>query len=131
MKITNIETYPVWGGSRNFLFVEIDTDEGLSGAGEAGITGRELAVIGAIEHFTPLLVGQDPGRIEQLWQLLGRGGFFPTQRILTAAISAIDIALWDIKGKALGVPIHRVVRRARARQGRLLSAQRRPWQRSS
>src|SRR4051794_30724425 len=106
MKITNIETYPVWGGHRNFLFVVVDTDEGIYGVGEAGITGRELAVIGAIEHFKPLLIGQDPARIEHLWQLLSRGGFFPAQRILTAAISAIDIALWDIKGKALGVPIY-------------------------
>jgi galactonate dehydratase len=105
MKITNIETYPVWGGSRNFLFVVVDTDEGIYGVGEAGITGRELAVVGAIEHFKPLLIGQDPARIEHLWQLLYRGGFFPAQRILTSAISAIDIALWDIKGKALGVPI--------------------------
>ncbi|MFL5806386.1 MAG: galactonate dehydratase [Roseiflexaceae bacterium] len=106
MKITTIETYPVWGGHRNFLFVVVDTDEGIYGVGEAGITGRELAVIGAIEHFKPLLIGQDSSRIEHLWQLLTRGGFFPAQRILTAAISAIDIALWDIKGKALGVPIY-------------------------
>ena len=105
MKITNIETYPVWGGFRNFLFIVVDTDEGIYGVGEAGITGRELAVVGAIEHFKPLLIGQDPARIEHLWQLLYRGGFFPAQRILTSAISAIDIALWDIKGKALGVPI--------------------------
>jgi galactonate dehydratase len=106
MKITNIETYPVWGGHRNFLFVVVDTDEGIYGVGEAGITGRELAVIGAIEHFKPLLVGQDPARIEHIWQWLSRGAFFPAQRIQTAAISAIDIALWDIKGKALGVPIY-------------------------
>ena len=105
MKITNIETYAVWGGHRNFLFVVVDTDEGIYGVGEAGITGRELAVVGAIEHFKPLLIGQDPGRTEHIWQTLFRGGFFPAQRILTAAISAIDIALWDIKGKAMGVPI--------------------------
>ena len=106
MKITNIETHAVWGGHRNFLFVTVDTDEGVSGVGEAGLTGRELAVSGAVEHFKPLLIGQDPGRIEHLWQLLFRGGFFPAQRVLGAAISAIDIALWDIKGKALGVPIY-------------------------
>ena len=51
MKITNVEAFPVWGGFRNFLFVVVDTDQGISGVGEAGITGRELAVIGAIEHF--------------------------------------------------------------------------------
>ena len=109
MKITNIETYPVWGGSRNYLFVVVDTDEGIYGVGEAGITGRELAVAGAIEHFKPLLIGQDPGRIEHIWQVLFRGGFFPAQRILTSAMAAIDIALWDIKGKALGVPIYELL----------------------
>jgi galactonate dehydratase len=109
MKITNIESYPVWGGLRNFLFVVVDTDEGIYGVGEAGMTGRELAVMGAIEHFKPLLIGQDPFRIEHLWQTLFRGGFFPAQRILTAAISAIDLALWDIKGKVLGVPIYELL----------------------
>ena len=106
MKITGIEPFPVWNGSRNFFFVVVDTDEGISGVGEAGLTGRELAVIGAIEHFKPLLIGQDPMRTEHIWQMLFRGGFFPAERILSAAISAIDIALWDIKGKALGVPVY-------------------------
>lgn len=106
MKITNVEAFPVWGGFRNFLFVVVDTDEGISGVGEAGLTGRELAVVGAIEHFKDLLIGQDPARIGHIWQWLFRGGFFPAQRVLTSAIAAIDIALWDIKGKALGVPIY-------------------------
>ncbi len=105
MKITAVDAHPVWGGHRNFLFVTVDTDEGISGVGEAGLTGRELAVTGALEHFKPLLIGQDPFRTEHLWQLLFRGGFFPAQRVLGAAISAVDIALWDIKGKALGVSI--------------------------
>ncbi|NLF01641.1 MAG: mandelate racemase/muconate lactonizing enzyme family protein [Anaerolineales bacterium] len=96
----------MWAGHRNFLVVVVDTDEGIYGIGEAGLTGRELAVMGAIEHFRPLLVGQDPARIEHIWQMLSRGGFFPAQRILTAAISAIDTALWDIRGKALGVPVY-------------------------
>ena len=106
MKIRDIQAWPVWGGQRNFLFVTVDTDEGIYGVGEAGITGREKAVIGAIEHFRDILVGEDPFRTEHIWQLLFRGGFFPAQRILTSAISAIDIALWDIKGKALGVPVY-------------------------
>lgn len=109
MKISNIECYPVWAGHRNFLFVVIDTDEGIYGVGETGITGRELAVIGAIEHFKEDLIGRDPFRIEHIWQVLFRGGFFPAQRILSAAISAVDIALWDIKGKALGVPVYELL----------------------
>ena len=87
----------------------VDTDEGLYGVGESGLTGRELAVTGAIEHFKPLLIGQDPGRIEHIWQLLSRGGFFPHGKILGSAIAAIDIALWDIKGKALGVPVYELL----------------------
>ena len=108
MKITDVKVYLAkeW---RTFCFVVVETDEGISGLGEAGITGRELAVQGAIEHFKPLLIGQDPFRSEHLWQLLFRGGFFPAQRILTAAIAAIDIALWDIKGKALGVPVYELL----------------------
>jgi L-alanine-DL-glutamate epimerase-like enolase superfamily enzyme len=106
MKITNVEAFPVWGGSRNFLFVVVDTDEGIYGVGEGGITGRELAAVGVVEHFKPLLVGQDPQRIEHLWQLLFRGGFFPAGRIAASVLSAIDVALWDIRGKALGVPVY-------------------------
>jgi L-alanine-DL-glutamate epimerase-like enolase superfamily enzyme len=109
MRITNIEALPVWNGTRNFLFVVVDTDEGLFGVGESGLSGRELAVMGALEHFKPLLLGQDPFRIEHLWQLLFRGGFFPGERVISSAISAIDIALWDIKGKALGVPIYELL----------------------
>ena len=106
MKISDITCYPVWNGHRNFLFVVVDTDEGLYGVGEAGLTGRELAVIGTIDHFKPMLIGQDPGRIEYIWQVLSRGGFFPHGKIAGSAIAAIDIALWDIKGKALGVPVY-------------------------
>lgn len=106
MKITDVQCYPVWGGARNFLFVVVDTDEGIYGVGEAGITSRELAVIGAVENFRDILIGMDPFRVEHIWQVLFRGGFFPAQRILTSAMSAIDIALWDIKGKALNVPIY-------------------------
>ena len=109
MKITGIETFKVWNGSRNFLFVVVDTDEGIYGVGESGITSREHAVEGAIRHFAEILEGEDPFRIEHLWQVMFRGGFFPAQRILASAISAIDIALWDIKGKALDVPVHELL----------------------
>src|SRR5215213_7188247 len=109
MKITGIETYPVWGGERNLLFVVVDTDEGIYGVGEAGLTGRELAVMGTIEHFEPLPVGQDSFRTEHLRQRLSRGGFFPARHAVSAAISAVDIALWDIKGKSLGVPVYELL----------------------
>lgn len=107
MKITDITVFPVWGGRRNFLFVVVDTDEGIYGVGEAGIVNP--AVAAAVEHFKPVLIGEDPVRIEHIWQVLYRGGFFPAQRILGSAISAIDIALWDILGKALNVPIYQLL----------------------
>ena len=106
MKITNIEGFPVWGGGRNFFFVVVDTDEGISGVGEGGLTGRELAAMGVVEHYKSVLIGQDPRRIEHLWQVLFRGGFFPAGRIGASVMSAIDIALWDIRGKTLGVPVY-------------------------
>src|SRR5438270_7182130 len=109
MKITSIDTFPVFNGARNNLYVTVDTDAGIDGVGESGRSGRELAVIGAIEHFKPLLIGQDATRIEHLWQTLFRGGFFPANRVLGSAISALDIALWDILGKSLGVPVYQLL----------------------
>jgi galactonate dehydratase len=106
MHIRDINCYPVWGGFRNYLFVVVDAEDGLCGVGEAGLTGREQAVMGAIEHLKPLLVGEDAMRTEHLWQMLSRGGFFPHGKVIGSAIAAIDIALWDIKGKALGVPVY-------------------------
>lgn len=109
MKISQIEAFPVFNGMRNNLYVVVDTDEGIHGVGESGLSGRELAVMGAIEHFKPLLIGQDPSRIEHLWQVMSRGGFFPANRVIGSALSAIDIALWDIQGKALDVPVYRLL----------------------
>jgi galactonate dehydratase len=106
MKITEVKNFPVFYGSRNYLFVKIETDEGIYGVGEFGITWKEQAGVGAIRHMASDLIGQDPLNIEYIWQILFRGDFFPGGRIHMAAISAIDIALWDIKGKALDQPVH-------------------------
>lgn len=108
MRITDVTCYPCWGGSRNYLFVIVDTDEGIEGIGEAGLTGMELAVQGAVEHWRELLIGQDPMRTEHIWQTLSRGAFFPHGKVLGSALGAIDIALWDIKAKALGVPLYQL-----------------------
>ena len=131
MKITNIETYPVWGGGRNFLFVVVETDDGLTGVGEAGITGRELAIVGAIEHFKPLLIGQDADRIEHIWQMLFRGGFFPAATHLCARHLGDRHRAVGHQGQGArraGLP---AARRPGARQGRLLPAQRRRGRRST
>ena len=109
MKITDIKVYPTWVGSRNQLIVKVETDEGICGWGESGLSGRELAVEGAIKHFREFLIGQDPMRAGFIWQLLYRSQYFEGGRVLTAAQSAIDIALYDIKGKALGVPVYELL----------------------
>ena len=109
MKITDIKTYPVWVGHRNQLVVKVETDEGIYGWGESGLSRRELAVVGAITHYKGFLIGQDPMRIGGLWQEMYRSQYFEGGRVLTAAISAIDIALHDIGGKALGVPVYQLL----------------------
>src|SRR4051812_10832498 len=91
------------------MLVVVDTDEGVAGIGEVGIRSRQEAVRGALADLRPLLLGADALRSEHLWQLLFRGGFFPGDRILGAAIAAVDIALWDVKGRALGVPVHQLL----------------------
>jgi len=108
MKITDIRPIIV-ADQRNFLFVVVETDEGIQGIGEAGITWREQAVAGFIEALRPTLIGQDPRRIEHLWQVMFRCGFFPAGRIGAAAISGIDIALWDILSKSLNVPLYQLL----------------------
>ncbi len=109
MKITDIKAYPVWVGHRNQLVVKVETDEGLCGLGEAGLSGRELAVVGAIRHFREFLLGRDPLRRGALWQEMYRSQYFEGGRVLTAAISALDIAFHDIAGKALGVPVYQLL----------------------
>jgi galactonate dehydratase len=109
MKITDLKTFPTWVGSRNQLIIKIETDEGIYGWGESGLSGRELAVIGALKHYREILIGQDPTKIGFIWQLLYRSQYFEGGRVLTAAQSAIDIALHDIKGKALGVPVYQLL----------------------
>lgn len=109
MKITNILSYPTWVGTRNQLIVKVETDEGIYGWGESGLSGREKAVVGAIEHYREFLIGRDAMAIGALWQEMYRSQYFEGGRVLTAAISAIDIALHDIKGKALGVPVYQLL----------------------
>lgn len=109
MKIIDIKPYPVWVGHRNQLLVKVETDEGIYGWGEAGVSGRELAVAGAIKHYREFLIGKDPMQRSALWQEMYRSQYFEGGRVLTGAISAIDIALHDVVGKALGVPVYQLL----------------------
>ena len=106
MKITDIKLFPVWIGSRNQMLVKIETDEDIYGWGESGLSSRELAVQGAVNHYREFLLGQNPMQRGRIWQEMYRSQYFEGGRTLTAAISAIDIALHDITAKALGVPVY-------------------------
>jgi galactonate dehydratase len=109
LKITAIKPYPVWVGIRNQMLVKVETNEGIVGWGESGLSGREQAVAGVIEHYREYLVGKDAMQVGRIWQEMYRSQYFEGGRVLQAAISAIDIALHDIKGKALGVPVYELL----------------------
>ncbi|HJN59093.1 MAG TPA: mandelate racemase/muconate lactonizing enzyme family protein [Dehalococcoidia bacterium] len=109
LKIKSIKAYPVWIGNRNQLLVKIETDKDIYGWGESGLSSRELAVKSALLHFENFLKGQDPFKIGRIWQEIYRSQYFEGGRVLTAAMSAIDIALHDIKAKALNVPVYELI----------------------
>ena len=106
MKIVEVNTYhvrPRWG------FVEILTDEGLSGWGEAVLEGHCDAVLACVQEMKSYLLGKDPGRIEDIWNTLYRAGFYRGGGVMMSAIAGIDQCLWDIKGKRFGVPAYELM----------------------
>lgn len=103
MKITKLTTYIV---PPRWLFLKIETDEGIVGWGEPVVEGRALTVEAAVHELSDYLVGKDPFLIEDHWNVLYRGGFYRGGAIHMSALAGIDQALWDIKGKALGQPVH-------------------------
>ena len=95
---------------RNFVTLKIETDEGVYGVGDATLNGRELAVVSYLqEHVVPCLIGRDPFQTEDIWQYLYRGAYWRKGPVTMTAISAVDVALWDIKGKALGTPLYNLL----------------------
>jgi len=106
MKITRLTTYhaaPRW------LFLKIETDEGVTGWGEPVLEGRAHTVEAAVHELADQLIGKDPAHINDLWQTMYRGSFYRGGAILMSAIAGIDQALWDIKGKTLGVPVYELL----------------------
>ena len=102
MKITRLTTLVV---PPRWLFLKIETDEGITGWGEPVVEGRAHSVAAAVDELADYLVGRDPRNVEDLWTVMYRGGFYRGGPILMSAIAGIDQALWDIKGKALGVSV--------------------------
>ena len=106
MKIIEVNTYfvrPRWG------FVEIVTDEGITGWGEAVLEGHAKAVLACVQEYRDYLIGHDPARIEDIWSTIYRAGFYRGGGVLMSAISGIDQALWDIKGKVFGAPVYELM----------------------
>lgn len=106
LKIRSVETFLV---QPQWLFLRIRTDGGITGWGEAGVQMRARAVQAAVGHFVDYLVGRDPLRIEEHWNVLRRSGFYRDGTILSSALAAVDEALWDIAGKYHGVPVHELL----------------------
>lgn len=106
MKITKLSTYRV---APRWMFLKVETDEGITGWGEPVVEGRARTVEAAVHEFAQTLVGQDPMRINDHWQTMYRSHFYRGGAILMSAIAGIDQALWDIKGKALGVPVYELL----------------------
>src|SRR5215510_10274275 len=95
---------------RNFVTLKLTTEDGISGLGDATLNGRELAVASYLQdHVIPLLIGRDARRIEDTWHYLYKGAYWRRGPVTMTAISAVDTALWDIKGKALGVPVYELL----------------------
>ncbi|MEZ4861275.1 MAG: galactonate dehydratase [Caldilineaceae bacterium] len=110
MKITTIKTVVVNAEMRNWVFVKVETNEpGLYGWGEASLEWKTRAVVGAVEDFAPMLLGEDPTRIEFLYQKMYRQSFWRMGVIGMSAISGIEQALWDIRGKVLGQPVYNLL----------------------
>jgi galactonate dehydratase len=106
LKITQLTTYRV---APRWMFLKIETDEGLAGWGEAVVEGRARTVEAAVDEIGGLLMGKDPARINDHWQTMYRGGFYRGGAVFMSAIAGIDQALWDIKGKVLGVPVYQLL----------------------
>ena len=106
MKITKLTTYRI---PPRWMLLKIETDEGVFGWGEPVIEGRARTVETAIQELEPYLIGQDPSRINDLWQVMYRAGFYRGGAITMSAIAGIDQALWDIKGKVLGAPVYELL----------------------
>jgi len=109
LKITGLKTFVVNVGSVNWVFVKIHTNQGLTGLGEGSVTSKEATIAEAIREHERFLVGKDPTEIERLWQAMFRYPRWRGGPVLNSAISAVEIALWDILGKAVGLPIYRLL----------------------
>ena len=109
MKITDLKTYTVYTYRTNFIFIKLETDEGISGIGEGTLEYKEHALLGALEDIRRVLIGQDPREVERITDELYRDSYWRVGPVLQSAISAVDMAMWDIKAKLLNVPLYELL----------------------
>lgn len=109
MKIVKAEVFVTCPG-RNFVTLKITTEDGITGLGDATLNGRELSVASYLQdHLCPQLIGRDAHRIEDIWQFFYKGAYWRRGPVTMSAISAVDMALWDIKAKAANMPLYQLL----------------------
>src|SRR5580704_18794198 len=121
MKIEDAKVF-ICSPGRNFVTLKVYTDDGIYGVGDCTLNGRELAVASYLtDHVLPCILGRDPFQTEDIWQYLYRGAYWRKGPVTMSAIAAVDMALWDIKGKALNTPVYNL-RGGKSREGVLVYA---------
>lgn len=111
MKITTVTPFVMWNqdAGRNWLFVKVETDQGVHGWGEGSLVNQTMAIAESVRQISPQVIGQDPARIERLWQIMFLHNRYRGGVVIMSALSAIDQALWDIKGKVLNAPVYQLL----------------------
>ena len=126
MKIVDVKPFVVDCFRTNWVFVKVYTDEGFTGVGEGTLEYKEKALVGAVEHIKEAIVGKDPRNIEEIWHGIYRDAYWRGGPVLMSALSAVDMALWDIKGKALNLPVWKLLG-GKCRRNRSRGARRREY----
>ena len=109
MRVTDVKTFLIGGSGHEWLIVKLETDAGIHGVGEATLEGKTATVEAAVKELARYIVGKDPFAIEKHFQEMYRRAFYAGGAVLTSAISGVETAMWDIKGKALGVPVYELL----------------------
>ena len=109
MRVSDVETYVIGGSWRNWVIVRLITDDGADGVGEATLEGKAASVLAAVGELARYIIGKDPFQTERHFQEMYRRALYAGGEVLNSAISGVETAMWDLKGKALGVPVYEML----------------------